>query len=172
MVLAHAGGVPRENSERAEGEILSEAEEMDAAVDVVVSGHTHSKLNVRVPNRDGEGDKLVVQADSYGRAFDRVLLTVDRGSGEVVAKSAEIETVPPTRRPDRRWPRSYVATGASSHPLRGGALAAHRSRLLRERPEGRGNLGQTIAEAQRSFAKTDIAFVDQTTCVGTSTQES
>jgi 5'-nucleotidase len=86
VVLAHAGAF--QEGDAAEGEIVDEARQMDDAVDVVVAGHTHSELNVLV------GSKLVVQALSYGVAFDRVRMTVDRRSGEVVAKSADVQPTP------------------------------------------------------------------------------
>ena len=63
---------------------------MSSAVDVVVAGHSHSKIHVRVPNSDGSGDKLIVEALSYGVAFDQVDISVDSRTGEVVSKSAEI----------------------------------------------------------------------------------
>jgi len=72
VVLAHSGAIQRGN--RASGEVIDEARQMSDAVDVVVAGHTHSPLNVRVPNRDGQGDKLVVQSWSYGTAYERVHL--------------------------------------------------------------------------------------------------
>ena len=56
-------------------------------MDVVIAGHTHSHLNTRVPNAEGGGDKLVIEANSFGIAYDRVRMTVDRatrrGAGEV-----------------------------------------------------------------------------------------
>ena len=90
VVLAHAGGTERAGSARARGEIVDETREMTDAVDVVVAGHSHSVLNTRVRNRSGRGTKLVVEASSYGEAYDRIELTVDRAGGDVVAKSAEV----------------------------------------------------------------------------------
>lgn len=82
MVLAHAGAL-QEGSD-ASGEVIDETRQMDDAVDVVIAGHTHSRLDLEI---DG---KLVVQAFSYGLAFDQVRITVDRASGEVVRGSAEV----------------------------------------------------------------------------------
>ena len=64
VVLAHAGAF--QEGDDAAGEVVDEARQMDDAVDVVVAGHTHSRLDLEV---DG---KLVVEALSYGVAFDRV----------------------------------------------------------------------------------------------------
>jgi 5'-nucleotidase len=76
VVVAHAGAF--QEGANGAGEVVDEAREMDDAVDVIVAGHTHSRLNLRV---DG---KLVVEALSYGVAFDRVRLEVDRITGDVV----------------------------------------------------------------------------------------
>src|SRR5829696_6036460 len=86
VVLAHAGAF--QQGDDAAGEVVNEARQMSDAVDVVVAGHTHSRLNLDV------GGKLVVEALSYGVAFDRVRITVDRATGDVVARSA---LVMPTR---------------------------------------------------------------------------
>src|SRR5829696_1165351 len=86
VVLAHAGAF--QQGADAAGEVVNEARQMSDAVDVVVAGHTHSRLNLDV------GGKLVVEALSYGVAFDRVRITVDRATGDVVARSA---LVMPTR---------------------------------------------------------------------------
>jgi len=92
VVLAHSGAYQANGeSGPAAGEILDEAAQMDGAVDVVVAGHTHSRLNTRVPSPDGS-DKLVVEANSYGAAYDRVRMTVDRRSGHVIAKDADTPT--------------------------------------------------------------------------------
>jgi 5'-nucleotidase len=82
VVLAHAGAFG--DGADAAGEIVEETREMDDAVDVVIAGHTHSALDLRV---DG---KLVVEALSYGVAFDRVRVMVDRASGDVVDGAGEV----------------------------------------------------------------------------------
>ena len=92
VVLAHAGGPTQDESDAPDyvGEIIDEAREMSSAVDVVVAGHSHSRIHVHVPNSDGSGDKLIVEALSYGVAYDQVDILVDTRTGEVVSKSAEI----------------------------------------------------------------------------------
>jgi 5'-nucleotidase len=84
VVLAHAGGfmTPAPPS----GEIIDETRQMDPDVDLVVAGHTHSLLNTRVNNA------LIVQAYKYGTAFDKVTLTVDRRTKDVVDSTADVVT--------------------------------------------------------------------------------
>ena len=82
VVLAHSGAF--QEGDEAEGEIADETAQMDDAVDVVIAGHTHSQLNFSV---DG---KLVVESFPYGTGYDRVRITVDRITGDVIAKSADL----------------------------------------------------------------------------------
>ena len=102
VVLAHSGAPSQEgDGADAEGPVVEEVRQMSDAVDVVVAGHSHSLMNLRVPNESGSGHKLVVQSLAYASAFDQVDLTVDRASGEVVSKTARIpRTSHRGRRPD------------------------------------------------------------------------
>jgi 5'-nucleotidase len=147
VVLAHAGAF--QQGDDAAGEVVDEARQMDPAVDVVVAGHTHSRLNLDV---DG---KLVVEALSYGVAFDRVNITVDRATGDVVDKSA---LVLPTRhqgiKPDpdlltlvqgyreRIAPLANRIVGYTDHVLDNAAV------------------DRLAVDAQRAFAGADIAFLN------------
>ena len=147
VVLAHSGAFQK--GTEATGEIMDETAEMDDAVDVVVAGHTHSKLNLTI---DG---KLVVESESYGAGFDRVALTVDRASGDIVAKSALLQ---PTRH-----------LGIAADPEMAAYVAAHAARVapVGDRVVGRASealdtdkLSEMVADAQRAFAGADVAFVN------------
>jgi 5'-nucleotidase len=150
VVLAHsgafeAGGTPSE----AAGEIVDEAREMDPAVDVVVAGHTHSPLNLGV-----EG-KLVVEAFSYGTAYDRVRIAVDRATGDVVRKSAELV---------RTWHAGIAPDAELAAFVRGFAqrVAPFGERIVGhlERDLSRDELRELAVDAQRAFAGADIAFLN------------
>jgi 2',3'-cyclic-nucleotide 2'-phosphodiesterase (5'-nucleotidase family) len=67
---------------------------MPSEVDLVIAGHSHSRLDIRVPNADGSGDKLIVEALSYGIAYDLVDLAIDKRTGDVVAKSGRVPATP------------------------------------------------------------------------------
>jgi 5'-nucleotidase len=152
VVLAHSGGFQAGGAGgRAAGEIVDETRQMSDAVDVVVAGHTHSYLNTRV---DG---KLVVQAFAFGTAYDRVELTVDRRSGDVVASSAEIpRTWHNGIAPDPRVAALVRRYARRVAPLANRVVATARRGLSRER----GDLGRVVADAQRARAHADIAFVN------------
>jgi 5'-nucleotidase len=147
VVLAHSGALQKGLD--AVGEIVDETTEMDDAVDVVVAGHTHSRLNLTV---DG---KLVVEADSYGTHYDQVKITVDRTTGDVVAKSALLE------------PTSHA--GIAPDPALARMVEGYAERVAPLGDRFVGNvepevdsdgLGRLVAEAQRAFARADVAFVN------------
>ncbi|UFJ43042.1 5'-nucleotidase C-terminal domain-containing protein [Brevibacillus humidisoli] len=85
IVLAHVPG--EQDGAGARGEIEQLANQVDDAVDVIFAAHNHVKLDAMVD------DKLVVQAWEYGKAFVDIDLKVDKESGEIVAKQAEIVDV-------------------------------------------------------------------------------
>jgi 5'-nucleotidase len=146
VVLAHAGAF--QQGAAAEGEIVDEAREMSDAVDVVVAGHTHSKLDLEV---DG---KLVVQALSYGVAFDQVRFTVDRRSGDVVSKSA---VVVPTRH-DGVSPDPGLAALVRAYARRVAPLG---DRVVGDTPRALDHeaVDRLAVDAQRELAGADVALL-------------
>jgi 5'-nucleotidase len=159
VVLAHAGGPSQDESDAPDfvGEIVEEAREMSPDVDVVIAGHSHSRLDIRVPNVDGSGDKLVVEALSYGIAYDVVDLTIDRRTGDVVAKSGRVPGTTHDIAADARVEALVDGYRARIAPLAGKVLGNTGDTHTR----ARGQLGRLTADAERDFAKTDAAVVDQ-----------
>jgi 5'-nucleotidase len=147
VVLAHAGAF--QDGEHAAGEVVDEARQMDPAVDVVVAGHTHSRLDLDV---DG---KLVVEALSYGVAFDRVELTVDRATGDVASKSA---LVLPTRH-DGIKPDPDLTTLVDSYRRRVAPLA-NKVVGYADHDMNKEEVDRLAVDAQRAYAGADIAFLD------------
>ena len=159
VVLAHAGAPGRTGTEADDqtGEVVAEAREMSDAVDLIVAGHSHTELNLRLPNASGRGDKLVVQALSYGVAFDRVDLTVDRRSGGVVAKGATIAPTPHADTPPEADVKALVDRHAARiAPLAKRVVGETATPLMR----ADGSLAELAADAQRAFARTDVALVN------------
>jgi 5'-nucleotidase len=158
VVLAHSGAHVEPGDERsAAGEIVGEAGQMSDAVDVVIAGHSHSLLNLRVPNLSGAGDKLVVEALSYGVAYDRVDVAIDPESGDVVSKFA---ATPATG-------HAEVAPDAETGALverYADAVAPLADRVVGHAPgpltRANGELGRLAAEAQRELAGADLALVN------------
>ncbi|MFT8320129.1 MAG: 5'-nucleotidase C-terminal domain-containing protein, partial [Bacillus sp. (in: firmicutes)] len=85
IVLAHVPG--NQSGDGVTGEIATLANNVNDAVDVIFAAHNHVKINAVVD------DKLIVQAWEYGKAFADVDLEIDRDTGDIVKKSAEIVDV-------------------------------------------------------------------------------
>lgn len=154
MVVAHSGGV--QTGATASGEIVTETEQMDDAVDVVVAGHSHRLMNTRV---DG---KLVVQAFSSGTALGDIDLRIDRKTKDVVSSSAEVVTT----YQDAVTPDPEVAALVDDYEER---IAPVANRVVGNAAEdvsrtnnaaGESALGQLIADGQRNFAGADFAFMN------------
>jgi 5'-nucleotidase len=158
VVLAHSGAVEAGGSPaRARGEIVDEARQMSSAIDVVVAGHTHSHLNLELPNRDGDGSKLVVEAWSYGTAYDEVDMTVDRASGDVVTKSADTpRTWDGDVTPEPRL-RALVSEYARRVAPVGRRVVGSARSALDNTPH---ELGELVADGQRRYAGADLAVVN------------
>jgi 5'-nucleotidase len=154
VVLAHSGGVQPGPGE-AEGEIVSETAQMDEAVDVVIGGHTHTRLNTRV------GGKLLVEAGKYGMAFSVVDLEVDRLSGEVLGSQAKlITTYNDELQPDRELKGMVDRYRAEVEPVSERVIGTSAGEISDFQTEfGESAIGYLVADAQRSFAVTDFAFV-------------
>ena len=159
VVLAHSGAFQKGTV--AAGEIVDETKHMDDAVDVVIAGHTHSRLNLTVAG------KLVVESEAYGTGYDQVTMAasnrtsgtrsaVDRTTCDVVSKSASLApTVHAGLAPDpelARFVETYVRRVA---PI-GNRVVGQLPRAVDA--EG---LGKLAAEAQREFARADVAFVNE-----------
>jgi 5'-nucleotidase len=155
VVLAHAGGI-QTSAQEATGEIIGETAQMSDAVDVVVAGHTHTMLNNTV-----EG-KLVVEALSYGTAFDAVNMRVDRKTKDVISASANIVTT----YDDAVAPDPVVARLVSDYRTRISPIServvgtASQDLTRTQDSDGESALGDLIADAQRDFAGTDLAFMN------------
>jgi 5'-nucleotidase len=157
VVLAHAGGPSQDESAAPDfvGEIVDEAREMSPEVDAVIAGHSHSRLDIRVPNADGSGDKLIVEALSYGIAYDLVDLTIDRRTGDVVAMSGSVPATPHDVAADTGVAALVERYRARVAPLATKILGHTEGTLTR----ARGELGRLAAEAERALAGADAAVV-------------
>jgi len=155
VVLAHAGGNQTSETE-AVGEIIDETAQMSDAVDVIVAGHSHSMLNNRV---DG---KLVVEAFSFGTAFDAVNMKVNRKSGDVVESSADIVTTYNDEiQPDKRTAKLVAGYKARISPISERVVGTAAEDITRaQNASGESALGDLIADAQRDFATAEFAFMN------------
>jgi 5'-nucleotidase len=146
------------------GAILPIVTALDDAVDVVISGHSHSFTNALVPNRNGVA-VLVTQAFSNGTAYGEIDLELDRKSGDVVSKTARIVTTFSDQLPgSARDPEVQVRVDdarAFVAPLVNRVVATVAADVTRAASAaGESSLGNLIADAQRTALGTDFAFMN------------
>lgn len=67
--------------------ILDIASRLDPAIDVIVSGHTHSEYRCTLTT--GGTTRLITSASSFGRILTDITLTIDDATGQLTVASAE-----------------------------------------------------------------------------------
>lgn len=85
IVIAHVSG--EQDGDSVKGAIAGIANNINDEVDVIYSGHSHTRVDGLVDN------KLIVQAWEYGNAIADIDLEIDPVTKDVVSKSAEIVEV-------------------------------------------------------------------------------
>lgn len=86
IVLAHDPATTRDGATTGEAADLANALPANSPVDVIVAGDNHGYANGTV------NGKLIVQAYSYGTAFEDIKLIIDPYTGDVKEKSAVVTT--------------------------------------------------------------------------------
>ena len=147
-VVAHAGAFcDTEGDDRCTGEIVELAKGVAGAVDVIVSGHTHSLVRTLDPGVP------IVQARSNGRAVG----VIDLVPGDVPVVSVRdvlTDSIVLSPRIDS-LARRAVAAIAPRVSARVADIPAHLQRSGEQYP-----LGHLIADAQRWAAKADVAVTN------------
>lgn len=165
VVLIHEGVVTEghfNGCPRPDGALLPILRQLDSAVDLVVSGHTHRAYICRTRLRDGRRSVLYTSAGSYGRFVTDIDLKFTR-DGRLLASSAS--NIPVTHGSQSATDASTVRQLTAHEPVqqlvnRYNALAAPVERrvvgrisadITREtRCHGQSDLGRLIAESQRA----------------------
>jgi 2',3'-cyclic-nucleotide 2'-phosphodiesterase (5'-nucleotidase family) len=85
IVLLHEGGLQTgtfNGCTGISGPIVNIAQNLDAEIDMVVSGHTHQPYVCNIPDPKGQ-PRLVTSASSFGRVVTESWLTINTRSGQV-----------------------------------------------------------------------------------------
>ncbi len=170
VVTIHQGGSqtsyngPTKPNGVVTGQIKDIVAHLDADVDVVVSGHTHSFTNALLPGT-GDVPVLVAQAFSASTAYDDIELTLDRATGDVIAKSASVRTTwgdeGPGLTPDPRAAALVAAADVKVAPLVNRVVGTSAAAITRvESAAGESAMGNLIADAQRAATGTEFAFMN------------
>lgn len=154
--------LPRDAS-AVQGEVEDIISRLDAEIDVVVSGHSHSALSALVPNREGR-PTLLTQAFHSGTAFSDIELGIDPETGEVAHKRAVIVStfadagpgLAPDHEVEKLVRRAEQFAQRKTRVVVGRASVALSAKLDRD---GGSVMGALVADAQRAALHADFAFI-------------
>ena len=178
VVLVHEGGFQTGtlgDINACEGNLAGSAiagivKQLDNAVDLVVSGHTHAAYNCMLPNA---ADRLisVTSASSFGRVLSDIDMTIDPATGDVtkvVATNRLVVQNDPSITFDAVVAKIVASYKALVSPLANSVIGAITTDLPSSRTDGACNMpaGSLIADSQlaatqpASFGGAAIAFMN------------
>jgi 2',3'-cyclic-nucleotide 2'-phosphodiesterase (5'-nucleotidase family) len=153
ILVAHAGGI-EEGHGGVLGEIADAARRITGPLDLIVSGHTHTRINTTVNGIP------IVQAASSGTAVGVVVLTYDRGARRVVDDFSELWTTRTADvRPDSAMASIVEGWRAQTAEIADRPITEMAQTLIRDR-RGESALGDLIADAQRAATGTQMAMTN------------
>jgi 2',3'-cyclic-nucleotide 2'-phosphodiesterase (5'-nucleotidase family)/predicted AlkP superfamily phosphohydrolase/phosphomutase len=170
--VIHEGGVQTGYPVGTVGDRINTiAANLDPAVSVLVSGHSHTVVDTRV------GHALVIQASSYTRAFEQVHLLLDRWSRTITATwgsvlptwrnvpPATTDPIAPAVTPDPAVQAVVDAAVAATSPITSEVINHASTDIPSQReggatPAGESPAGDLVADGQKFYAKTQLAFVN------------
>jgi len=147
VVLIHEGGFPTgayNECPGISGPIVEIVKNLDRAVDVVISGHTHRAYVCEIDGR------LVTSGDKFGTLVTAIDLKLDPGTRDVISAKADnliVRTAALAKDPEQSaLLESYDELAAPIANRRAGSLMHKLSRVPNHSGESR--LGDIIADAQ------------------------
>ncbi|SFB55564.1 2',3'-cyclic-nucleotide 2'-phosphodiesterase / 3'-nucleotidase / 5'-nucleotidase [Cohnella sp. OV330] len=156
VILAHDPATTNATTGLTTGEAADLANSVDDEVDVIMAGDNHALANGLV---DG---KLVVQAYSYGTAFEDVKLVVDPATGDITSKSATVTTTFQDGVTPDKATETLVNSYLDKHPELKNPVGTTDGSIVRtDAYNNEAPLGNLIADAMRSaFPGSDFAFMN------------
>jgi 5'-nucleotidase len=147
VVLIHEGGVPSGDYNECpgiSGPIVDIVRQIDKAVDLIVSGHTHRAYNCRIDGR------LVTSGDKFGTIVTEIDLVLDPRTRDVMSAKADNQIVYTERlAKDPKQTALIEAYEKLAAPLAKRVVGHGAVPLSRDAgPAGESPLGQVIADAQ------------------------
>jgi len=176
VVLVHEGGVQsgaQQDINACEGNLAGSpivriVSQLDDAVDVVLSGHTHAAYNCRLPNARGRAIP-VSSANAFGRVLSDIDLRIDPATRDVVAVQVTNRLVGHEIAPDAALAgivNGYDALVAPRAAVVIGSIATELPNSARD-PACNMPAGELIADAQLAataapaFGAAAIAFINR-----------
>jgi 5'-nucleotidase len=140
--------------------IIPIAQQLDPAIDLVITGHTHQPYVCNIPDPAGQ-PRLVTSASSFGRLFTDTTLTYDRRTQDIVRASVTGSNLLVTRdvAKDPAQTKIISTYKALVAPIAGKVIGHISTDVTRAASTGSGEsqLGDLIADAQ---------LADKTTVTG------
>ncbi len=178
VVLVHEGGFQTgtlSDINACEGNLAGSAiagivKQLDSAVDLVISGHTHAAYNCMLPNAAGRNIS-VTSSSAFGRVLTDVDLTIDPNTGDiskVVANNRLVVRNDPAITADAVVAKIVDAYKGLVSPIANTVLGAITADLSNGRTDGACNMpaGNLIADSQlaatqpATFGNAVIAFMN------------
>ena len=151
VVVVHQGGLPTggyDDCSGLSGPIVGIVSQIDDAVDLVISGHTHQAYNCKLPNAAGRAVP-VTSAAYAGRLVTQFEVALDRGTGDVASVRARNHVVTRDVTPDPLQDALIARYGEIAAPLANRPVGTLLQDITRARTEsGESALGNLIADAQ------------------------
>ncbi|RZT21522.1 5'-nucleotidase C-terminal domain-containing protein [Fictibacillus sp. BK138] len=156
VVLAHNPAESNVDGTNARGEVIEMAEEIDDEVDVIYAGHNHKYTNTIVDN------KLIVQSFSSGTAFSDIDLLINKKTGDIVKKSAEIiTTFHEGITPDKEIKDMVEAAYDQVKEKLNEVIGTAKIEITKDLNEnGESLMGNLIADSMIAQTGTDLAFMN------------
>jgi len=170
VVLIHEGGTqtaydgPTQDGGVPTGRITEIVSRLDGEVDVVLSGHTHKFTNAYLNNAAGK-PVLVTQAYSYGKGYADVYIAIDRYSGDIVKKTAIIQSAYADQSPGNTPDPEALALLEKSReivsPTVNKLISFSNNPITKtENDDGESQLGDLIADSYLAYNKNaQMAFL-------------
>jgi 5'-nucleotidase len=158
VLLVHQGGLVKggglDDCNELHGPIVKIAEQLDPAIDAIVSGHTHALYNCRVAGRP------VTSALSFGRVITALDLTIDRSTHDVIEAEAHNHAVSHNLAPDPNIERIVERAVTLAAPLENRVIGRIAKTIRADAgPSGESPLGSVIADAQLEATRKEGATI-------------
>ncbi len=158
VILLHEGGFQSPSSSAfpntcngLNGAVVDIVNNLNPAVDVVISGHTHQQYNCEM------NGMLLTSAATFGRLVTDIDLKIDRATKDVVSASANNVIVTRDVPADPAETAIIAKYAAIVDEVRNAPIGEASGDLLREQVVDESTLGNAIADAQL-WATTDAPF--------------
>ena len=159
IALIHQGGAAKDafdvvDCKTLSGPIVDLAKQLDPAINVVMTGHTHRGYNCQVPGPDGT-PRTVIQGDAYGHLLQRLDLVVDTRAHRVVSLRAGNVLVDSAKLPKNAAMTALVSRAKTlTDPLAQRVVATLGAEQISRaaQPNGESPLGRVIADSQLAAA--------------------